>query len=129
MLRPQPKNVATLLQPFAQKTSVKQCLLQRCNLQGGSPFKVVLVVVPSSVVLNLLRLPPKCYDSCYEFDLKNPSDLPMLLRCYDLQGGSHPSGSSASPFFQVQISAVLDFSTLDLDFSKSHSELSGLNRS
>jgi hypothetical protein len=35
--------------------------------------------------------PQKCYDLCYDFDLKNHSVLPILLRCYDFQGGSGPS--------------------------------------
>ena len=31
----------------------------------------------------------KCYDLCYDIDLKNHSVLPTLLRLYDLQG-DHP---------------------------------------
>jgi hypothetical protein len=38
------------------------------------------------IVPDCYALPQKCYDFCYDFDLKNHSVLPTLLRCYDFQG-------------------------------------------
>ncbi len=40
---------------------------------------------------NCYALAQKCYDLCYDLDLKNHSVLPILLRRYDLQGGSPPA--------------------------------------
>jgi hypothetical protein len=56
MSRPLPKNIATFVAPSVQKTSVKQCLLQRSNLPEGSAYTFALLFELSIGIRGYSRL-------------------------------------------------------------------------
>ena len=65
-------------------------LTEKAIKKGSWRFRWNAPVPKTSFLIGLTcyDLSLKCYDFCYDLELKNRAALPALLRRYDLQGGS-----------------------------------------